>query len=144
MDYAAARMGHGQIPVRRPVRRALHIRHGLIGSTAPPRTKFRIVPVGRALGQRRANPQPGPVPLAVVGPASGTWRSGSAMPRRRPDGGRSSAPSKAETDLGVLIRRSLDAVGRTEGTTLTAFTDGCPGLRRILLDASVDGLPILD
>src|SRR3954447_19457371 len=37
-------MGHGQIAVRRPVRRALHNRHGLIGSTAPPRTKFRIVP----------------------------------------------------------------------------------------------------
>ena len=27
---------------------------------------------------------------------------------------------------------------------LTAFTDGCPGLRRILLEAGVDGLPILD
>src|SRR5829696_2955781 len=54
------------------------------------------------------------------------------------------AVAKAETDLGALIRRSLDAVGRTEGTTLTAFTDGCPGLRRILLDAGVDGLPILD
>jgi hypothetical protein len=35
-------------------------------------------------------------------------------------------------------------VGCTEGTTLTAFTDGCPGLRRILLDAGIDGLPILD
>src|SRR4051794_25515821 len=39
-------MGHGQISVRRPVRRALHLSHGLIGSTAPPRTKFRIVPQG--------------------------------------------------------------------------------------------------
>src|SRR3954471_16209087 len=37
-------MGHGQIPVRRLVRRALHLRHGLIGSTAPPRTKFMRVP----------------------------------------------------------------------------------------------------
>src|SRR3954447_4639650 len=36
------------------------------------------------------------------------------------------------------------AVGRTEGTALTAFTDGCLGLRRILLDAGVEGLPILD
>jgi hypothetical protein len=42
------------------------------------------------------------------------------------------AVAKTDTDLGVLIRRSLDAVGRTEGTTLTAFTDGCSGLRRIL------------
>src|SRR4051794_27936175 len=54
------------------------------------------------------------------------------------------AVAKAETDLGALIRRGLEAAGRTEGTTLTAFTDGCPGLRRILLDAGVDGLPILD
>jgi hypothetical protein len=29
-------------------------------------------------------------------------------------------------------------------TVLTAFTDGCPRLRRILLDAGVPGLPILD
>jgi hypothetical protein len=54
------------------------------------------------------------------------------------------AVAKTDTDLAGLIRCSLDAVGRTEGTTLTAFTDGCPGLRRILLDAGVDGLPILD
>src|SRR3954451_8883525 len=51
---------------------------------------------------------------------------------------------KTDTDLAGLIRRSLDAVGRTESTVLTAFTDGCPGLRRILLDAGVAGLPILD
>src|SRR3954469_23194880 len=54
------------------------------------------------------------------------------------------AVAKTDTDLAGLIRRSLDAVGRTEGTALTAFTDGCSGLRRILLDAGVAGLPILD
>jgi hypothetical protein len=54
------------------------------------------------------------------------------------------AVAKTDTDLGALIRRGLDAIGRTEGTALTAFTDGCPGLRRILLKAGVDGLPILD
>src|SRR3954463_3363453 len=54
------------------------------------------------------------------------------------------AVAKTGTDLAGLTRRSLDAVGRTEGTVLTAFTDGCPGLRRILLDAGVEGLPILD
>jgi hypothetical protein len=52
--------------------------------------------------------------------------------------------AKTDTDLAGLIRRSLDAVGRTEGTVLTAFTDGCPGLRRILLDAGIERLPILD
>jgi hypothetical protein len=54
------------------------------------------------------------------------------------------AVAKAETDLGALIRRNLDAVGRTRDTALTAFTDGCAGLRRVLLDAGVAGLPILD
>ena len=52
--------------------------------------------------------------------------------------------AKTGTDLGALIRRSLDAIGRTEGTTLTAFTDGCSGLRRILLDAGVVEPPVLD
>ena len=54
------------------------------------------------------------------------------------------AVAKTDTDIKVLISRNLDAVGRTEGTALTAFTDGCPGLRRILADAGVTELPILD
>jgi len=54
------------------------------------------------------------------------------------------AVAKTDTDLAALIRGSLDAVGRTETTVLTAFTDGCPGLRRILLKAGVAGLPTLD
>jgi hypothetical protein len=54
------------------------------------------------------------------------------------------AVAKADTDIKVLISRSLDAVGRTEDTVLTAFTDGCSGLRRILANAGVTDLPILD
>jgi len=54
------------------------------------------------------------------------------------------AVAKADTDIKVLIRRSLDAVGRTEDTVLTAFTDGCSGLRRILADAGVTEAPVLD
>ena len=54
------------------------------------------------------------------------------------------AVAKADTDLQTLIRRTLDAVGRTEDTALTAFTDGCPGLRRILADAGVATRPMLD
>jgi hypothetical protein len=54
------------------------------------------------------------------------------------------AVAKADTDINVLIHQSLDAVGRTEDTVLTAFTDGCSGLRRILADAGVMELPILD
>jgi hypothetical protein len=54
------------------------------------------------------------------------------------------AVTKANTTIEALIGRELDAVGRTEDTVLTAFTDGCPGLRRILADAGVTELPILD
>ncbi len=51
---------------------------------------------------------------------------------------------KAGTDIRALIRRTLDAVGRTKDTALTAFTDGCPGFRRILADAGVARPPTLD
>jgi hypothetical protein len=63
-----------------------------------------------------------------------------------PSGGRQvfGAVAKADTDLQALIRGNLDAVGRAKDTTLTAFTDGCPGLRRILTDAGVTTRPMLD
>jgi hypothetical protein len=54
------------------------------------------------------------------------------------------AVAKADTDIKALIRRNLDAVGRTEDTVLTAFTDGCSALRHILADAGVTEVPILD
>jgi hypothetical protein len=54
------------------------------------------------------------------------------------------AVAKSDTDIKVLIGRSLDAVGRTEDTVLTAFTDGCSGLRCIFADAGVAELPLLD
>ena len=54
------------------------------------------------------------------------------------------AVARADTDLAGLIRRNLDAVGCTNGTALTAFADGCPGLRSILADADVTTPPLLD
>jgi hypothetical protein len=54
------------------------------------------------------------------------------------------AVARSGTDLVALIGRTLDAVGRTEATTLTGFTDGCPGLRSILAAAGVTTPPILD
>jgi hypothetical protein len=54
------------------------------------------------------------------------------------------AVARSDTDLVALIGRKLDAVGRTEATTLTGFTDGCPGLRSILASAGVITPPILD
>jgi hypothetical protein len=54
------------------------------------------------------------------------------------------AVAKSETDVAVLMRRSLDAVGRTARTTVIAFTDGCAGLQSILAAAGVTQPPIVD
>ena len=54
-----------------------------------------------------------------------------------PSGGRQVSVAKAGTPITELIRRNLDAVGRSGDTALAALTDGCPGLRRILADAGV-------
>ena len=54
------------------------------------------------------------------------------------------AVTGAEVDITVLIRRTLETLGRTDTTEVTAFTDGCPGLRTVLLDAGVTKPPILD
>lgn len=54
------------------------------------------------------------------------------------------AVARADTDFAGLLRQNFDAVGRTEDTALTAFTDGCPGLRQVLANAGVAGPPILD
>jgi hypothetical protein len=37
------------------------------------------------------------------------------------------AVAKAETDITALIQQTLETVGRTDTTEVTAFTDGCPG-----------------
>ena len=45
------------------------------------------------------------------------------------------AVAKSDTDITMLISRNLEAMGRTDDTDLTAFTDGCSGLRSILAAA---------
>jgi hypothetical protein len=45
------------------------------------------------------------------------------------------AVAKADTEIAVMIRRSLETVGRATDTEVTAFTDGAPGLRSILSEA---------
>ncbi len=63
-----------------------------------------------------------------------------------PEGGRQvfGAVANAGTDIAALIRRTLDTLGRTSDTALTAFTDGCSGLRTILAAAGVASPPSLD
>jgi hypothetical protein len=52
--------------------------------------------------------------------------------------------SRAETDITALIKRTLETAGRTDATKVTAFTDGCAGLRAVLAKAGVTKPPILD
>ena len=62
------------------------------------------------------------------------------------DGGRQvfAAVAKTDTSIEALIQRGLKEVGQTTDTELTAFTDGCSGLRSILVDAGVTAAPFLD
>jgi hypothetical protein len=52
--------------------------------------------------------------------------------------------AKTDTAIVALIQRSLAEVGQTADTAITAFTDGCSGLRSILVDAGVTAPPYLD
>ena len=54
------------------------------------------------------------------------------------------AVAKTDTAIEALIRRGLADVGKTADTELTAFTDGCSGLRSILVDAGINKPPLLD
>src|SRR5215212_10155498 len=63
-----------------------------------------------------------------------------------PGGGRQlfGAVANAGTNIVALIRRTLDTLGCTSDTELTAFTDGCSSMRSILAEAGVTDPPILD
>src|SRR3954467_1686737 len=54
------------------------------------------------------------------------------------------AVTKTDTAIEALIRRGLAEVGQTADTELTAFTDGCSGLRSILVNAGFTEPPGLD
>jgi hypothetical protein len=62
------------------------------------------------------------------------------------DGGRQvfGAVARAETGITALVQRTLETAGRTDATEVTAFTDGCPGLRAVLANVGVTKPPILD
>jgi hypothetical protein len=54
------------------------------------------------------------------------------------------AVARTDTPIEGLIRRGFREVGQTADTGITAFTDGCSGLRSILVDAGVTKPPYLD
>ena len=121
-----------------------------------PRTLRRYtLKAGEALADRAAIRPPAAAPAITVTVDSTFIRSREDGERRfevgvgnveTNAGGRQvfSAVATAGTDIEGLIRNNLDAVGGTGDTALTAFTDGCPGLRGILANAGVLEPPILD
>jgi hypothetical protein len=54
------------------------------------------------------------------------------------------AVTKTDIAIETLIQRRLAAVGQTDETELTAFTEGCPGLRAMLVDAGITTPPFLE
>lgn len=54
------------------------------------------------------------------------------------------AVTKSDTEAAKAIERCLAGAGRAAGTRLTAFTDGCAGLRSLLRGVGVEAPPILD
>jgi len=54
------------------------------------------------------------------------------------------AVTRAATDITTLIQRTLETMGRTDITEVTAFTDGCPALRTVLTNAGVTKPTMLD
>jgi hypothetical protein len=110
---------------------------------------------GAALADRAATRPPAAAPAITVTVDCSFIRSREAGERRfevrvgnveTKAGGRQvfGSVAKAGTDIEGRIRKNLYAVGGTGDTALTAFTDGCPGLRGILADAGVLEAPMLD
>jgi hypothetical protein len=127
-----------------------------IGAGKDPETLRRhTLKTGAAL-RHRATTRPDTAASAIVVTLDGTFiRSCEAGERHleirvgnveTTTGGRQvfGAVVRADTNIKALICRNLEAVGRTQDTILTAFTDGCPGLRSILGAAGVTKSPMLD
>ncbi len=127
----------------------------LDAGTDPRTLRRHTLKAGAALADRAAIRPPAAVPAITVTVDSTFIRSREEGERRfevrvanveTEAGGRQVfvGVANAATDIEGLIRKNLDAVGRVGGTALTAFTDGCPGLRGILTNAGVVEPPILD
>jgi hypothetical protein len=126
-----------------------------IAGTDPETLRAQTLKVGEDL--REAVPaEPATAAAAITLSIDSTFiRSCEAGPRHlevrlgnveTPDGARQVFAAVARTDTAIetLIQRGLAAIGHTDKTDLMAFTDGCSGLRSMLVDAGVKAPPSLD
>jgi len=112
--------------------------------------------IGERLGTATSDQPPTTAAAAITVSVDSTFIRGREAGERHlevrvgnvetPSGGRQvfGSVAKADTEISALIRRSFRAAGRTDDAEVTAFTDGCPGLRSILIDAGITAPPILD
>src|SRR5271165_1056525 len=123
--------------------------------TSPETMRSHTLQVGKQLGDAAAEKPPAAAAAITISLDSTFIRSREDGERHLEvrvgnvetvDGGRQvfGAVARAETDITALIQRALETVGRTDTTEVTAFTDGCPGLRTVLAIAGVTKPPILD
>ncbi len=123
--------------------------------TSPETMRSHTLQVGKQLGDAAAEKPPAAAAAITISLDSTFIRSRDDGERHLEvrvgnvetvDGGRQvfGAVTRAETDITALIQRTLETVGRTDTTEVTAFTDGCPGLRTVLATAGVTKPPILD
>ena len=123
--------------------------------TSPETLRSHTLQVGRRLGDAAAEKPPIAATAITISLDSTFIRSRDDGERHLEvrvgnvetvDGGRQvfGAVTRAETDITALIKRTLETVGRTDATEVTAFTDGCPGLRTVLANAGVLKPPFLD
>ncbi len=123
--------------------------------TSPGTFRSHTLQVGKRLGDAAAEKPPAAVPAITISLDSTFIRSREDGERHLEvrvgnveavGGGRHvfGAVTRAETDITALIKRTLETVGRTDATEVTAFTDGCPDLRAGLANAGVTKPSILD
>src|SRR3954447_24959175 len=121
---------------------------------SPETLRSHTLQIGKQLGDATAQTQPAAASAILVSLDSTFIRGREDTERHlevrvgnveTADGARQvfGAVAKADTDLTAQIQQALEAVGRTDATEVTAFTDGCPGLRVILANAGVTEPPIL-
>ena len=118
--------------------------------TSPQTLRGHTIKVADQLGDAAARPRAADAPAIDISLDATFVRSRDEGERHMevrvgnvetPGGGRQvfGTVAKSGTSILALISRELEIMGRNGDTKLTAFTDGCSGLRSILTDAGVTG-----
>jgi len=123
---------------------------------SPETFRRRTMRIGQQLASRLSGQPAAPASAAITVSLDSTFIRGREKDERHLEvrvgnveaagGGRQvfGAVAKSDTDISVLLSQNLGVAGRAAATVVTAFTDGCPGLRTVLVNAGIPTPPILD